>query len=227
MKYLSNTLQELLSKQTKDSPTLEECLKCEPSGGIPHHCCKTPGFAVYENIRLIYSEYVNHLWEAVPFGNQNLNMDQFIQFYFTPVVFTSLFDENKVMLKLFFPKIIDYTIIADDKTGKAHRFGPRIVSDADLDLLVSFPDDFNTFFAKRNYERPTNQGCVFLKRGEDFQITNSMGCLLHTGDSTKQLTTKPIDCVSYNCRLRDSDKEKEKKVIIYFGELLLQFGTVV
>ena len=227
MKYLSNTLQELLIKQTKDSPTLEECIKCEPSGGIPHHCCKTPGFAVYDNIRLIYSEYVNHLWEALPFGNQNLSMDQFIQFYFTPVVFTSLLDEKKVMLKLFFPKIIDYTSITDDTAGQTHRFGPRIVSDADLDLFVSFPDDFNTFFAKRNYERPTNQGCVFLKRGEDFQITKSKGCLLHSDDSTKRITTKPIDCVSYNCRLKDSEKEKEKKIIIYFGELLLQFGTIV
>jgi len=39
------------------------------------------------------------------------------------------------------------------------------------------------------------------------------------------MTTKPIDCVSFNCKLKDSEKEKEQKTAIYFGELLLQFGT--
>lgn len=225
MTYLSKTLQELLSKQTKNAPTLEECMKCEPSGGISHHCCRTPGFAMHENVQLIYSEYVNHLWEAVPFGNKNLSFDQFMQFYFTQVIFTSIIGRDKVLLKLYFPKIIDYTVIPDDTTDKMHIFGPRIMPDADLDLLVSFPDDFHNFYTKRNYERPTNQGCVFLQRGEDFQIKHSKGCLLHAEGSTERITTKPIDCVSFNCKLKDSEKEKEQKTAIYFGELLLQFGT--
>ncbi|MBL7181074.1 MAG: hypothetical protein ISS65_12850 [Desulfobacterales bacterium] len=227
MKYLSKELQELLSKQMLDAPTLEECMQCEPSGGMSHHCCKTPGFAIYENIQLIYSEYISHLWEVVPFGNNNLSMEQFIQFYFTQVIFTSTVAEDRVLLKLYFPKIIDHTLITDDTTGKVHLFGPRIMPDADLDLFVSFPDDFTSFYAKRNYERPTNQGCVFLQRGEDFHIKHSKGCLLQADSLTKQITTKPIDCVSFNCKLRDSEKEKEQKTIIYFGELLMQFGTVL
>ncbi|MGD9082981.1 MAG: hypothetical protein PVJ50_05430 [Desulfobacterales bacterium] len=224
MTYLSKTLQELLSKQTKDAPTLEECMTCKPSGGVSHHCCKTPGFAIYENIQLIYSEYVNQLWEAVPFGNKNLSFDQFVQFYFTQVIFTSIIGREKVLLKLYFPKIIDYTIIPDDTADKMHIFGPRIMPDADLDLIVSFPDDFHNFYTKRNIERLTNQGCVFLHRGEDFQIKYSKGCLLHAEGSTERITTKPIDCVSFNCTLKDSEKEKEEKTAIYFGELILQFG---
>jgi hypothetical protein len=225
MTYLSKTLQELLAKQTKNAPTLEECMKCEPSGGISHHCCRTPGFALYENVQLIYSEYVNHLWESVPFGNKNLSLDQFMQFYFTQVIFTSIMGNDKVLLKLYFPKIIDYTVIPNDIADKMHVFGPRIMPDADLDLLVSFPDDFHDFYLKRNIERPTNQGCVFLHRGEDFQIKHSKGCLLHAEGSTERITTKPIDCVSFNCKLKDSDEEKEQKTAIYFGELILQFGT--
>lgn len=227
MKYLSEELQELLSKQMKAAPTLEECIKCEPSGGISHHCCRTPGFAIYENIQLVYSEYINHLWEAVPFGNKNLSIDQFIQFYFTPVIFASILAGKKVLLKLFFPKIIDHKIITDDTTGKMHPFGPRTMPDADMDLLVSFPDDFYDFYAKRNYERPTNQGCVFLRREEDFQIKHSKGCLLQADSSTTRITTKPIDCVSFNCKLRESEKEKGQKTVIYFGELFMQFGTVL
>ena len=225
MTYLSKTLQELLWKQTKNAPTLEECIKCEPSGGISHHCCRTPGFAVYENVRLIYLEYVNHLWEAPPFGNKHLSFDQFMQFYFTPVIVTSIMGNEKVLLKLYFPKIIDYMVVPDDSTDKMHIFGPRIMPDADLDLLVSFPDDFHNFYTKRNIERPANQGCVFLHRGKDFQIKHSKGCLLHAEGSTERITTKPIDCVSFNCKLEDSDREKEEKTAIYFGELILQFGT--
>jgi len=225
MTYLSKTLQELLSKQTENAPTLEECIKCEPSGGISHHCCRTPGFAVYENIRLIYSEYTSHLWEAVPFGNKHLSFDQFMQFYFTPVIFTSIMGNDKVLLKLYFPKIIDYTVISNDTTDQTHIFGPRIMPDADLDLLVSFPDDFHKFYTKRNIERPANQGCVFLHRGKDFQIKHSKGCLLHAEGFTERITTKPIDCVSFNCKLDNSNREKEQKTAIYFEELILQFGT--
>ena len=227
MTYLSKELQVLLSKQIRDAPTLEDCIKCEPSGGISHHCCKTPGFAVYENIQLIYSEYVNHLWEAIPFGNENLSIDQFLQFYFTQVIFTSIVAEDIVLLKLYFPKIIDYTMVKDDTTGKMHQFGPRIMPDADLDLIVSFPDEFHSFYSKRNYDRPTNQGCIFLRREKEFQIEHSKGCLLHADGPAKWITTKPIDCVSFNCKLNDSEKEQEQKTIIYFGELLMQFGMVL
>lgn len=225
MKYLSEELQILLSKQMQDAPTLEDCIQCKPSGGISHHCCKTPGFAVYENIQLIYSEYVNHLWEVVPFGNKGLSMDQFLQFYFTQVIFTSIIAEERVLLKLYFPKIIDHIYITDDTTGKVHQFGPRIMADADLDLFVTFPNDFHDFYAKRNYERPTNQGCVFLQRGKDLHIEHSKGCLLQADNLTKQITTKPIDCISFNCKMKDSEKDKKEKTIIYFGELLMQFGA--
>jgi hypothetical protein len=227
VKYLSDTLQELLAKQTRNAPTLEECVKCEPSGGIPHHCCRTPGFAVYENIELIYSKYVDHLWEDVPFGNKNFSIEQFIQFYFTQVIFTSIIAGDKILLKLFFPKIIDQLMIENNTTGSIILFGPRIMPDADLDLIVSFPEDFHRFYTKRNYDRPTNQGCIFLKREKNFQIEHSKGCLLHVDGSAKRITTKPIDCVSFNCKLNDSDKEKGEKIILYFGELLLEFGTIL
>ena len=227
MKYFSKELQEFLSEQMREAPTLEDCMKCEPSGGISHHCCRTPGFALYENIQLIYSEYVNRLWKAVPFGNKHLSIDQFIQFYFTQVIFTSIIAGDKVLLKLFFPKIIDNTIITNDTTGKIHLLGPRIMPDADLDLIVSFPDDFYDFYTKRNYERPTNQGCVFLLRGDDFHIKHSKGCLLQADSLTKQITTKPIDCVSFNCKLKESEKDNQQRIITYFGELLMQFGMVL
>jgi hypothetical protein len=131
---------------------------------------------------------------------------------------------EKVLLKLYFPKIIDYTVIPDDTTDKVHVFGPRIMPDADLDLMVSFPDDFHSFYTKRNYNRPTNQGCVFLHREENFLIKHSKGCLLHAEGSTERITTKPIDCVSFNCKLKDSEREKQEKTAIYFGELISQFG---
>jgi hypothetical protein len=128
------------------------------------------------------------------------------------------------LLKLYFPKIIDYTVIPDDTTDKMYIFGPRIMPDADMDLIVSFPDDFHNFYTKRNTDRSTNQGCVFLYRGEDFQIKHSKGCLLHAEGSTERITTKPIDCVSFNCKLKDSEREKQEKTAIYFGELISQFG---
>jgi hypothetical protein len=115
-------------------------------------------------------------------------------------------------------------MITDDTTGKMHLFGPRIMPDVDMDLFVSFPDDFYGFYTKRNVERPTSQGCVFLQRGEDFHIKHSKGCLLHADDSAKQITTKPIDCVSFNCKLKQSEKDNQQRTITYFGELFMQFG---
>jgi hypothetical protein len=211
----------------RGAPTLAECITCAPSGGISHHCCKTPGFAVYENISLIYSQYVNRLWEIIPFGNKNLNIDQFLQFYFTAVIFATTIGEDKVLLKLYFPKIVDYTAITDEATGKIHLFGPRIMPDADMKLFVSFPDDFYDFYSKRNVETSTNQGCVFLQRGEDFHIKDSKGCLLQADNLTERVTTKPIDCISFNCKLKESEKENQLRTITYFGELFMQFGTVL
>jgi hypothetical protein len=154
-------------------------------------------------------------------------MDQFVQFYFTQVIFTAMIGEDKVLLKLYFPKIIDLTMITDNTTGKVHRFGPRIMPDADLDLLVSFPDGFYSFYTKRNVERPTNQGCAFLQRGEDFSIKHSKGCLLHADNAAQQITTKPIDCVSFNCKLSETEKDNQQRTITYFGELFMQFGMVL
>ena len=60
-----------------------------------------------------------------------------------------------------------------------------------------------------------------ILRSEDFNIKYSKGCLLQADNPTKQITTKPIDCVSFNCKLRDSEKEKEQKTMTCFGELLI------
>lgn len=212
-------------KQKTNAPTLEECMRCEPSGGIPHHCCRTPGFAVFENIELIYEKYVNQLWESVPFGNKNLDIEQFIQLYFTLVTMISSIDGKNVMLKLFFPKIIDYTTLTNELTGKIHKAGPRIMADADLDLVLRLPEDFMDFYSKRNYDRPGNQGCVFLKRGEEPLIQNCMGCLLHTKGPISEISPKPIDCISFNCKLALGKEEREEMVAMYFYELLKQFGT--
>lgn len=225
MTYLSEPLQKLLSRQMAEAPTLEECRRCEPSGGISYHCCRTPGFALYENIELIYSEFVSRLWEVIPFGNKNLDINQFIQFYFTEVLFLSTVGEKNLSLTVYFPKILDYALLRDVNSSRTIQAGPRIVPDADLDLLVRFPDDLETFYTKRNYNRPTNQGCVFLERGEEPLIQNCKGCLLHTEALSTQLTRKPIDCLSFTCKLRESEEEKQRRIAAYFGELFLQFGT--
>lgn len=161
----SERLQIVLTKQQTGAPTLEECMRCEPSGGVPHHCCKTPGFAVFENVELIYEKYIDRLWELVPFGNKDLTIEQFIQLYFSLVNMISSIDGKNVMLKLYFPKIIDYTALTNELTGKTHEAGPRIMPDADLDLILRLPEDFADFYSKRNTDRPGNQGCVFLRRG--------------------------------------------------------------
>jgi hypothetical protein len=224
-RHFSEPLQKFLTVQMEGAPSQEECMRCEASGGIPHHCCKTPGFAVYENIRLIHKEYIRDLWKAIPFAIKNIDIEQFIQLYFTEVVLISAIQKKNVLLKLYFPKIIDYRTLTNGMTGKVHSAGPRIMPDADLDLIVRLPEDFDRFNAKRNHENPTNQGCVFLQRGRDFSIQNCRGCLLHSDNLASHVTTKPIDCISFNCKQKDNAEEKEKRLALYFSELLLQFGT--
>lgn len=48
---------------------------------------------------------------------------------------------------------------------------------------------------------------------------------MHTGGPLSEVGPKPIDCISFNCRLALSQEEREEMLAMYFYELLKQFGT--
>ncbi len=225
MQDLPAPLQKILFKQMSQAPSLEECKRCAISGGIPHDCCRTPGFAIYENVQLIYEEYVKHLYKSLPFGNEHWNINEFIQFYFSEVTFLYSLDGRNVLLRVYYPKVVDCESLTNDQTQKPHQIGPRIMPDTDLNLIVLIPYDFNNFFAKRDSKRATNQGCVFLERRSDFLINNANGCLLHSENLTTHITSKPINCIYFNCKLKEDESTKQEKTVNLFKELFRHFGN--
>ncbi|MBI9056039.1 MAG: hypothetical protein JEY96_19615 [Bacteroidales bacterium] len=134
------------------------------------HCCTGPGFAIYENIKIIYDKYQTGVLirESLVF-KRGLTFEQFIYEYFDRVAF---------------------------QNGSFIAFFPKTISDRGE--LISVPP-WN-YYESRKYlqSRDGRHGCIFLKK--NFSVNqNDNGCLLHHNQNTDEISAKPIDCLFLQC----------------------------
>jgi Fe-S-cluster containining protein len=156
----------------KQSNASSPCTLCNAA------CCYGPGFAILENVELIYQAYVadklirdDHVFEP------GLTLSQFIYKYFDRVVFKGDF-------LVFFPKFFS-------ANGE----------------LLSIPP-WNYYDAREYVrKRHGSNGCVFLRKKQDENDPSANSCILHDDNFDKEITKKPIDCLFLHCSASGSIAE--------------------
>lgn len=139
------------------------CLACNSS------CCNGPGFAILENVTMIYELYMN----------DKLTRSDYIF-------------EKGLSFCCFVFKYFDITVIND----KLLVFFPKMISDKDR--LITVPP-WNFWQSRDYIiKREKSYGCIFLKKKQLENDTSPNYCLLHNG-STNELSEKPIDCLFLQC----------------------------
>ncbi len=133
-------------------------------------CCKGPGFALLENLELIFKNYrEGKLNDAEHNFENGLDFKDFTYRYFDRVVFNG-------KLCVFFPKTISKE-----------------------NILQSIPP-WNYYEARKYItDRNVSTGCIFLKRRFNREDFTPNHCILHTNDFSINITAKPIDCLFLNC----------------------------
>jgi hypothetical protein len=180
---------QILSDFHKDEVSSDNCIKC--SSG----CCSRGGFAILENVLLIYDLYKNNMLKRKSFKfEKGLNIKDFIYNYFDVFSRNVGTEENKLILMFFHMKSID-------EKGRP----------------ISIPGD--DYWRNRsdlfNYNPWLNHGCVFLSHSvpdwpNDDEYSKRY-CILHRPDSGTHLGPKPIDCVFHICTEKYDLKEPKKE----------------
>jgi hypothetical protein len=147
-------------------------------------CCSHSGFAILENLQLIYQRYQAGLLQRPDFAFEpDLSFKDFTFKHFDVIV--------KVTGKWFWKKEIVL-------------FYPKCVT-AEGQLIAIPGGDYYCYVRAGLFnENPwLNWGCAFLSHKvpnwpQDDGDTGRY-CLLHTPDSPNHLSAKPIDCVFFTC----------------------------
>lgn len=147
-------------------------------------CCSHPGFAVLENVVLIYERYKKGLLVREDYEfPKGMSWVEFVGTYFVIWGFPTGRWPFKKNITCFFPKTL---------SSNNH--------------LINIPS-VGGFFRTRSqlFKENTwlNKGCVFLnKKVEEWPHDDkdtSRHCILHDPESDTHMTAKPIDCVFYVC----------------------------
>ena len=142
-------------------------------------CCAQGGFAILENLPLIYERYRRGLRRRDYSFAAGLTLREFLLTYF------------------------DITERATGRRGQAEIVLLHMKSlSADGELItVPAVGEYYEVRGQLFADNPwLNRGCVFLSAktvSEDDELKRS--CLLHDPKSRTQLTAKPIDCVYFTC----------------------------
>jgi hypothetical protein len=137
-------------------------------------CCQGSGFAILENIVLIYDKYKrNDLKRDGYEFVSGLSFQQFVNSYFDDCVING-------GLKAFFPKTL-----------------------SENNNLISIPP-FGSYWENRTYIKANNRwikhsGCIFLSKKFNDMDSKPNYCILHDKFADKEITAKPIDCVFLSC----------------------------
>ncbi|OGJ92459.1 MAG: hypothetical protein A2487_00760 [Candidatus Raymondbacteria bacterium RifOxyC12_full_50_8] len=154
-----------------------------------------PGFALLENVVLIYNFYKKGKLRRKDFTfKHGLAFRDFVDTYFDIWEWSEKNGKNAILF-----------------------FHPKIVSACND--LISIPGD-NDYYAMRaqlfEFNPWMSKGCVFLSE----KITNwpqgdtkPRHCILHSKHSSKQIGPKPIDCVFHTCILPKMQKLPEPEVV--------------
>lgn len=168
----------LIQKHHRGGVTPADCLACSSA------CCSHSGFAILENVQLIYELYqAGHLRREDFVFEFGLSFRDFVFKYFDVTCrVTGRWLWQKTLLT-FYPR----SITGDNRLIVVPRAGSYCYVRSDL-------FDENPWL---------NKGCVFLSK----KVPNwpeddgdaSRYCLLHAPKSPTHLSAKPIDCVFYTC----------------------------
>lgn len=156
---------ELINSRKPAISSSELCDSCNSN------CCSGPGFAIYENVLLIYEKYLDGALKRIDFEfKHGLSFEEFIYEYFDRISF-----QNGSLI-VFFPKTL-----------------------TDSGELLSVPP-WN-YYNSRDYlqNRYGKRGCIFLRKNIKVN-ENDNGCLLHREDKNEELYAKPIDCQFLQCQ---------------------------
>lgn len=143
-------------------------------------CCSQGGFAILENLPLIYERYRRGLRRRDHTFAGGLTLREFLLTYFDITQRATRLGRRQAEIVLLHMKSLsgDGQLITIPAVGEYYEVRSQLFAD-------------NPWL---------NRGCVFLSArtgSEDDALERS--CLLHDPQSSTQLTTKPIDCVFFTC----------------------------
>ena len=158
--------------------TEEDCIACSSP------CCSQGGFAILENVILIYEKYKASTLRRADFEfKPDLSFQDFVFEYFDVYVeqIGRLWWKRDLMC-----------------------FHMRSLSDEGTPISIpstGYYWEIRATFFERNPS--LNKGCVFLSKKapnwpED-DGDSSRYCILHTPEAGKRITEKPIDCIFFTC----------------------------
>ncbi len=175
---LPKPVAKILSEWHRDSIREEDCKACSSA------CCSHSGFAILENVTLIYEKYKDGKLVRSDYEfPKNLTFTDFVSKYFD---------------------IEGYSFDAWIFKKKLLVFHMRSL--AENNEIISLPRMGNYWMIRAslfNQNPWLNKGCVFLNKKvpnwpEDDKDSSRM-CILHAPDSHELITEKPIDCIFFTC----------------------------
>jgi hypothetical protein len=179
---------ELLDRHHRGAVTEGHCRDCSSM------CCIHGGFAILENVLLIYERYTEGLLfrEDYVFP-EGLSLRAFVSTYFDfPLipsgVFSAVFFHARALTK-------DNTLISQTRLGS---------------------DSYPAHGEPPELDRVMSKGCVFLNKKIPTWHTDdrdwSRSCILHHPESRTHLTAKPVNCVLFVCRKPFEAKHPDAKL---------------
>jgi hypothetical protein len=168
---------ELLERHHSDGVTEKDCLAC------PAACCSQGGFAILENVLLIYEHYRTGQLQRRDFTfPTKLSLSEFVYTFFDLTSHETGSKRHQQEILFFHMKSLssDGQLITIPAVGEYYEVRSRLFED-------------NPWLSR---------GCVFLNRQHaawDSEDHEPRHCLLHVPDSERTLTRKPIDCVFFTC----------------------------
>jgi hypothetical protein len=181
-------IRQFLKKREKYNFSSENCKKCNAG------CCSGPGFAILENVLLIYNKYISGLIVREDYKlEQKLDFKNFILKYFDRVLL-----HNRLLV--FFPKILNNNeLIA---IPPWNYFGAR---------------EYITKRVKSN-------GCIFLNKKLHKGSNTGHYCILHDDNLNNIVSTKPIDCTFLICsKDKKVINPSEDETLLWFSMLNYYF----
>lgn len=182
-------ISDLLSDYQKDCIEDHICINCNSI------CCSQGGFALLENVELIYEKYKSGKLKRKGFRfKKGLNFHDFIFTYFDVIERDVGLDGEEIPMIFFHMKHL---------SSDGH-----LISIPGLDYWETRSELF-----ERNPWM--NLGCIFSSHTisdlEDNDTNFKRHCILHHDKFKSELGTKPIDCVFFTCLTQYDYKVPEQK----------------
>ncbi len=184
-------IRRVLDKHHKGAVAAGVCAGCAST------CCNRSGFAILENVILIYGLYRAGKLERSDFRFEpDLSFEEFVYTYFD---------------------------IWQRPTSRARKddlltFHPKCVSANGY--LISIPETADYWDAREllfNANPWLSRGCVFLSRMTSSEAMQkdwtTRRCILHGRQSLTHLTSKPLDCVFHTCQSPYQPKMPKSRII--------------